>query len=1338
MRTLDKQQLFKEAGKFFLPVTLIAGIIIAYVAHNEASLRESLLKRRQSVHVDFVAKSTELELQSILQDLVNLSHQAGLQDYLADFSEDYRRKLEAEYFAFIRNNRKYDQVRLLLLSGMEDIRVNKQRRGAAVVSRKSLQDKASRYYFVESKDLPPNNVFVSEMDLNVENGKLETPIKPMVRVATPCFDAKGDRKGVLMLNYLAQGLLDTIARSSELERSHTMLLNKNGYWLYSPHPEDAWAFMYPERQNRTFASRYPEAWSNIRDTLNGQFMHEGALFTFSTVHFLPPHDAQIALTSPIAWKLVSIVAPEQISLLIGTIYNRFLYVFTVITLLIGTAAFLNARRLLEKAASLKAIQQSQSRFKQIVDSSWDIIWEADQQGRITYVSPRVHDILGFTQEEVLGRSPFTVDSLLSAVQGGAPLQALPEHFHWDEAAAHREGHTVWLHTTGNPVFDDSGSLTGIRGISRDVTDRILNDRELENARMQAETANMAKSEFLARMSHEIRTPMNAILGMTYLALRTELTPKQQDYLLKIKQSANSLLGIINDILDFSKIEAGRLEVDPSPFSLHAVMENTVNIVCLPAEEKGIELLLAVDSDVPAGLYGDSLRLGQVLINLANNAIKFTEEGEVVVSVSVENRTPEGGNLRFSVRDTGIGLSQEHMAQLYTPFTQADGSTTRLYGGTGLGLSISKKLVELMGGELNCQSTQGLGSEFHFTLHFPLADVQHKQPMAPQTLRKCRILVVDDNATARQIMRDILASFGLRADLASGGSEALEAVQHAEPPFDLVLIDWKMPDMDGFACIRAIREMPNVQRLPRFIMITAYGRDEVRHRVKTEKLDGMLLKPVNRSLLFNTLVDVLSTACDGNTQGQAPGQEAQISHSAAEPVNGTIASARYDMAEECATGGGTFAPRVPQHIRGARILLVEDNELNQQVATELLQGSGLHVTLARNGQEALDRVRRQEFQAVLMDVQMPVMDGLEATRLIREIPSLQGLPIIAMTAHAMNTDREMSLQTGMNAHVNKPIDPDELLAVLGRWIASGGWEPVSGTARTGMPDDAGGESAQAASKETTVPPYGDEIAMAEGLRRVRGNAALYTRLLSDFLRENANVTERILHCLNHESRDTAFRLAHTLKGVAGNIGAMQVHEAAAALADAIKQRRQDIPPLLTEVESTIRRAEMAATHILESFTAAGSATAAQADNSAADSGEQAPARDAAPKATTSGSAQKAPTPNTPKKPSTHGGPEASTSAAVTGGLESSEFAMAVRELAQHIATHDMNSLTLFETLRTALEQRDKAETERLGQELAAFAFKKAGLRLAALTTMTREGGAQKEEEEEDVPAEKQKP
>jgi len=1316
MRTLEKQLILKEAGKFFLPVTLIAGIIIAYVAHNEASLRESLLKRRQSVHVDFVAKSTELELQSILQDLVNLSHQAGLQDYLADFSEDYRRKLEAEHFAFIRNNRKYDQVRLLLISGMEDIRVNKQRRGAAVVSRKGLQDKSSRYYFVESKDLPRNNVFVSEMDLNVENGKLETPVKPMIRVATPCFDAKGDRKGVLMLSYLAQGLLDTIARSSELERSHTMLLNKNGYWLYSPHPEDAWAFMYPDRQDRTFAHRYPDAWTSIRDAMSGQFMHKGALFTFSTVHFLPPHDAQLALTFPVAWKLVSIVPPEQISQLTGIIYNRFIYVFVVITLLIGTAAFLNARRLLEKAASLKAIQQSQSRFKQIVDSSWDIIWEADPQGRITYVSKRVHDILGFTQEEVLGRTPFNVETLLNTTQGGTHPIPLPEHVHWDEAAMHREGHTVWLHTTGSPILDEAGVLKGLRGISRDVTDRVLNDRELESARMQAESANMAKSEFLARMSHEIRTPMNAILGMTYLALRTELTPKQQDYLLKIKQSANSLLGIINDILDFSKIEAGRLEVDPSPFSLHAVMENTVNVVCLPAEEKGIELLLAVDSDVPAGLYGDSLRLGQVLINLANNAIKFTEEGEVVVSVSVESRTPEAVNLSFSVRDTGIGLSPEHMEQLYTPFTQADGSTTRLYGGTGLGLSISKKLVELMGGELNCRSTQGLGSEFHFTLHFPLADVQHKQPMAPQALRKCRILVVDDNATARQIMRDILASFGLQAELASGGTEALEAVRNARAPFDLVLMDWKMPDMEGFACIRAIREISDAQRLPRFIMITAYGRDEVRHRVKAEKLDGMLLKPVNRSLLFNTLVEVLSSGCEGHesasTESHPPGQAAEKAGHRSGPVNGTIMPVPNRFDEICPVANEVFAPRVPQHIRGARILLVEDNELNQQVATEFLQGSGLHVTLARNGQEALDHVRRHEFQAVLMDVQMPVMDGLEATRLIREIPSLQGLPIIAMTAHAMNTDREMSLRTGMNAHVNKPIDPDELLAVLGRWIAPGGWDPVSGLSSAGLPDEVGGESADAPAQGTAVPPRSDEIAMAEGLRRVRGNTALYTRLLSDFLRENANVTERILHCLNHESRDTAFRLAHTLKGVAGNIGAMQVHEAAAALSDAIKQRRQDIRPLMTEVESSLRRAEKAATRILESFAATPIPTAPHIDRPAADTDGQAPARDTAPE-TFSGD----------------GGPEASAPAAVSGGMESSEFAMSVRELAQLIATHDMNALPLFETLRPALTQRDKVQTERLGQELAAFAFKKAGVRLAALTTMTGEDNAQAEE---DVP------
>ena len=639
----------------------------------------------------------------------------------------------------------------------------------------------------------------------------------------------------------------------------------------------------------------------------------------------------------------------------------------------------------------------------------------------------------------------------------------------------------------------------------------------------AKAADQAKSEFLARMSHEIRTPLNAVIGMSYLARKTDLTPKQQDYLHKIQVSSNALLGIINDILDYSKIEAGKLTIESVPFNLDTVLGNVIDINSLAAEEKNLEFLLSVDDTVPSSLVGDSLRLGQVLINLVNNAIKFTEAGEVLVKVACVDRTDASVRLRFCVQDTGIGLTPEQQANLFQPFSQSDGSITRRYGGTGLGLSISHRLVALMGGVLEVDSQPEQGARFHFTVEFPLG--QTGQALCfeqPTALAGTSVLVVDDNATSRQILQDILTSLRFVVQMARSGEEALRLLETAENDFRVILLDWKMPGMNGSECAKRIRELP-LLRQPAIIMVTAYGREEVRLEASQFGIEYFLIKPVGRSVLFNTILE-----CLGN---QVPGL-AEMSR--------------------CPTPETSL----PMAVRGARVLLVEDNEINQQVARELLEAASLSVTVASDGPEALRLLSRERFAITLMDIQMPGMDGLETTRRIRTQLHLVDMPIIAMTAHAMASDRAASLEAGMNDHVNKPIDPKELFDALARFIA-----PQEGqSCASGDRPEAAGQVAE--------PAAGPLLHASLGLSRVRNNAELYRKLLRDFLEKYGSSVREIQARLAEEDVGTARRLVHTLKGVAGNIGAMPLYQGAIEVEACIGTQPRRCERVLAKLDGTL--------------------------------------------------------------------------------------------------------------------------------------------------------------------------
>ena len=556
-----------------------------------------------------------------------------------------------------------------------------------------------------------------------------------------------------------------------------------------------------------------------------------------------------------------------------------------------------------------------------------------------------------------------------------------------------DGEIVWVHALGHISRDTDGKPTDMYGVSQDISEFKRLEREIVTAKEAAEAATKSKSEFLANMSHEIRTPMNAVIGMTRLALNTELTPKQKDYLNKIKAAADSLLGIINDILDFSKIEAGKLDMEKTDFRLEEVLENLSTVVGQKAHDKNLEFLIAARQDFPPNLVGDPLRLGQILINLVNNAVKFTEHGEVVVSVTMEERASNRVKLKFSVRDSGIGMTKEQAARLFQAFSQADTSTTRKYGGTGLGLSISKRLVELMGGNIRVESEFGRGSTFSFNAWFGVKSAAIEQKRFIPDLAGLRALVVDDNVQAREILTELLKQFALRVEHVSSGEGALRELGGADSqdPYRLVLMDWHMPGMDGLETSRIIRRGERLSHVPKIVMVTAFGQDDVRARAEETGIEGYLQKPVSPSMLYDALMDLFGLARPG-TPSLSQGKKETHSHDA----------------------------------RGIRILLVEDNEVNQQVARETLESAGASVTIANHGGEAVEILTRGEqpppFDVVLMDLQMPEVDGFTATRLLRAKPELRELPIIAMTADVMAEAVERCLEAGMNDHVGKPIDP----------------------------------------------------------------------------------------------------------------------------------------------------------------------------------------------------------------------------------------------------------------------------------------------------------------------------
>ena len=674
----------------------------------------------------------------------------------------------------------------------------------------------------------------------------------------------------------------------------------------------------------------------------------------------------------------------------------------------------------------------------------------------------------------------------------------------------------WKRSLSKLLLDESGKgYVGESGIVFDITEEHEIKNELIRAKYDAEEASRAKSDFLARMSHEIRTPMNAIIGMTHLLLRTQLNDTQRDYQTKIKTSAQALMGIINDILDFSKIEAGKMGLENIPFRLDEVLNTLADVTLIKAQEKQLEIIFSISDDTPQWLAGDSLRLSQVLINLTNNAVKFTPNGEILVNVGVMKQTDGEAQLHFSVTDSGIGLTAEQIQNLFQPFSQADGSITRKFGGTGLGLAICKSLVEAMGGSIWVESQPDRGSSFHFTARLALAPDQPAKLFLPQDLRQLRTLIIDDNSTARNSLAKMLgAIFSMSPDTASCSDSALEKIDHQgkmNTPYDLIFVDWQMPDQDGIETTRLVKEKTEggKDKTSVILMINGYDLEKIRAAAKLAGVDAFLTKPTCPSNIFDTVANLY-----GKDAGAGKTTHIEVS--------------REKLKQVCST----------------RILLVEDNLFNQQVAREFLEQAGMVVEVAENGFAALKAVENKIFDLVFMDIQMPDLDGLEVTRRIRKEKDSSSLPIVAMTAHATSEDREKSLAVGMNDHITKPIDPEELMSMLVKWgkKGRGGETPTDiSLFQTNHPDNKG----------TDLTPYRfSEIDTEDGLRRCMGNARSYLKFLKMFHQEYYDFSQRCKKNMLACEYENVRHLAHAIKGPAGSIGAKKLHAAAHDLEQAI--------------------------------------------------------------------------------------------------------------------------------------------------------------------------------------------
>lgn len=835
----------------------------------------------------------------------------------------------------------------------------------------------------------------------------------------------------------------------------------------------------------------------------------------------------VAAYSPLIRNGVGIVIKRDTRALLSPIREQFRWSIPLLLILVVAGALVLHSQIKPVTARIieseRIATEKELRMRTVMDNVGEGIITLDEHGNIESFNRAATQIFGYTVDEVIGKNvtllmPENMRAAHEAgmqryLYGGAPVVVGTKSV--ELPGLHKNGSTFQLELAINAIRVDGHYL--FIGIARDISERKQADLKLRLAKQQAELANQAKSDFVANMSHEIRTPMNAVLGVAQLLGRTSLSAEQKKYLDMISSSGKSLLGILNDILDFSKIEAGKMDLAPVQFNLNDVLSSLANLMSVNAAHKNLELIICADEKIPPLLLGDSHRLQQVLVNLVSNAIKFTEQGEISIHVNIVAQQNDEIRLQFLVRDSGIGMTDAQLARLFSPFTQADSSTTRKFGGTGLGLVISRRLIELMGGNVFVSSTYGEGSEFSVQIPFAVVE-RNAQRELPVSLHELHLLVVEDNQHSREALHKIVQTWHWQMDIAASGKEAIERVRDAAEKrsyYDAILVDWQMPGMNGINAIEALRALPAVSAVPMILMVNAYGREKMLQQEKsltvTQRPSAYLFKPFTASSVFDTLHELLAS------HSQSPQQRA-----AATALKG-------------------------------HLLLVEDNDFNQIVARELLTQAGLTLDIVDNGQKAVDRLREHHatYDLVLMDVQMPVMDGFTATRVIRKELGLT-LPIVAMTAGVMEFEREECIASGMDDLIPKPIEADIMLSTIARYLPAANAPdlsnvpPVSTHSQSISP-----EPAPAASSKIAA---GNEKFNIEKLLAMASANSGHTEKTRLFIANLLGNTEKSLTNLTLAFEDddweAAARILHTLRGTVGMLGATDFIAAASGLENEI--------------------------------------------------------------------------------------------------------------------------------------------------------------------------------------------